>query len=1221
MKKITVLFIFSLSLLFSTSIFAQPGTELINHDFEASDDGWTAGGSKSGMVFNRISDPFGVGSNCWSTNPFNNYNKKDGAYCTSGAVDMTYFTSMTFSVDLRYETEANYDGMNIYYSTDDFATMTLLGAVGSGTNWFNSTNTIDGIRDRYRNNTPAISSDPSGWSGDNSAWQTATIPIPVALEAQPSVKFRVYFGADNSVHYDGVAFDNVNITGTYTSPCAAPSSPLSSSITTTTATISWTAASPAPSTGYDYYYTTSATLPDVLTTPSGSTDASTFSGAASSLTPGLTYNFYVRSNCGSSLYSDWVAGTAFATTPLVPTITSFTPSNGCVNETVVVITGTNLGGTSAVTIGATAVASYTVDSGTQISATVGTGTTGVISVTNSAGSASSTGSFTFNGNATITTQPATALEILTGNSDDITVVSGNASSYQWQYSANGTSGWSDVVDATPTNVAYAGSTTATLTITTSTSISAGTAYYRCVLSCGSVATNNAVVTFVQYCDISSSIDDAWINGVTFNTISNLSTGLTAGGYEDYSATQQTDLLRGETYNLDVKINTQGAWTFYQTVWIDWNQDGDFVDAGEEYDLGTAYNVTNGSSAECPLAITVPTDAETGFIKMRIMSNFSSSGASCTSFTYGEVEDYGLNIDYVYNWAGTLSTAWELKDNWTYGASPTSDKSIIVPDVTNQPVITTDVTITDLTIDASADLTISSNFLTVTGATDINGTMNIGNGTVNADGVFDATTGTIDMTNANANLVLSSTVTSLGTLDDAEGTVTYDGGVQSVLSDTYNNLSIATAGTKSAANDIIVNGNLTTAATATCVLDLGVWDLNVGGDLTVGATDGLDLTSGNTLLTLDGTANQTITHAGSTGSELRFVKLDKTSGDVILASVLEIDATLTLTSGHIDASSFDLQIASAGTVSGGSDASHVKGTIVKTTASTTKFTFPLGDGTYYKSIAITPSSGTSNVWTAQYNNTVHPTAGDQSSGLDASGTNGTPTSGDIDHISTYEWWDIDNGGTGETAIIEMAWVSQNEVSVYADLRIAHFDGTDWDKIPNNAPSGTNTAGTLTSSSAVSTFSPFTLGSSSSTNVLPIELVSFSGEKKDNRNILNWTTASEINNAFFTVEKSYNGFDFEWVGRQEGTSPSTQIVNYSLTDYNILETINYYRLKQTDFDGKFEYSSTISIDNRVDDSFKEIIGRTNLLGQEVDEFYNGIVIVRYKDGTSQKFYQFK
>ena len=354
---------------------------------------------------------------------------------------------------------------------------------------------------------------------------------------------------------------------------------------------------------------------------------------------------------------------------------------------------------------------------------------------------------------------------------------------------------------------------------------------------------------------------------------------------------------------------------------------------------------------------------------------------------------------------------------------------------------------------------------------------------------------------------------------------------------------------------------------------------------------------------------------TTDYEFRGVTINNSGGNIILASAIEMDGALTLTSGDIDASAFDLTLTSGATSSAGSDASHVIGTMVKTTAAASKFTFPLGDGTYYKSIAITPSTTTPNVWTAQYNSTVHPTAGDQTSGLDPL------NKGDIDHISLYEWWDIDNGGTAETAIVELAWVSQNSVSIYADLRIAHFDGTDWDKIPNNAPSGTNAAGTITSSSAVSTYSPFTLASSSSTNVLPIELVSFSGEKKDNRNILNWTTASEINNAYFTVEKSYNGFDFEWLGTQEGTSPSTQIVNYSLTDYNVLETLNYYRLKQTDFDGKFEYSNTISIDNRVDDSFKEIIGRTNLLGQEVDEFYNGIVIVRYKDGTSQKFYQFK
>ena len=129
--------------------------------------------------------------------------------------------------------------------------------------------------------------------------------------------------------------------------------------------------------------------------------------------------------------------------------------------------------------------------------------------------------------------------------------------------------------------------------------------------------------------------------------------------------------------------------------------------------------------------------------------------------------------------------------------PSTLSEVTIPDVTNQPVIASAVAIENLTIDASADITSSSNSLTVSGSIDNNGTLNIGNGTVNADGDLDATTGTIDMTNANANLVVSSTATSLGTLDAAEGTVTYDGGTQNVLVGTYNNLSISSTGVKTA----------------------------------------------------------------------------------------------------------------------------------------------------------------------------------------------------------------------------------------------------------------------------------------------------------------------------------------------------------------------------------------------------------------------------------------
>lgn len=82
--------------------------------------------------------------------------------------------------------------------------------------------------------------------------------------------------------------------------------------------------------------------------------------------------------------------------PNPPTVDSFTPSAGCTSSGTVVITGTNFSGVSAVTIGGTPVASYTVNNATQITAIVGSGTTGVISVTTPAGTGASTNSFTVN---------------------------------------------------------------------------------------------------------------------------------------------------------------------------------------------------------------------------------------------------------------------------------------------------------------------------------------------------------------------------------------------------------------------------------------------------------------------------------------------------------------------------------------------------------------------------------------------------------------------------------------------------------------------------------------------------------------------------------------------------------------------------------------------------------------------------------------------------------
>ena len=86
----------------------------------------------------------------------------------------------------------------------------------------------------------------------------------------------------------------------------------------------------------------------------------------------------------------------------LPTITSFTPSGGCANSTTVIITGTKFTGATSVTFGGTNAASFTVNSATQITATVGAGTTGAIIVTTPSGNATSASNFTFSSSPTLT---------------------------------------------------------------------------------------------------------------------------------------------------------------------------------------------------------------------------------------------------------------------------------------------------------------------------------------------------------------------------------------------------------------------------------------------------------------------------------------------------------------------------------------------------------------------------------------------------------------------------------------------------------------------------------------------------------------------------------------------------------------------------------------------------------------------------------------------------
>jgi hypothetical protein len=95
------------------------------------------------------------------------------------------------------------------------------------------------------------------------------------------------------------------------------------------------------------------------------------------------------------------------------------------------------------------------------------------------------------------------------------------------------------------------------------------------------------------------------------------------------------------------------------------------------------------------------------------------------------------------------------------------------------------------------------------------------------------------------------------------------------------------------------------------------------------------------------------------------------------------------------------------------------------------------------------------------------------------------------------------------------------------------------------------------------------------VLPIKLLSFSGKCYNKNILLKWSTTSEINNDFFALEKSIDGIIWTAITKIKGNS--TTINNYSFTDTEQNNQQVYYRLRQVDIDGRFEYSKIISVDN--------------------------------------------
>jgi len=373
-------------------------------------------------------------------------------------------------------------------------------------------------------------------------------------------------------------------------------------------------------------------------------------------------------------------------------------------------------------------------------------------------------------------------------------------------------------------------------------------------------------------------------------------------------------------------------------------------------------------------------------------------------------------------------------------------------------------------------------------------------------------------------------------------------------------------------------------------------LNLHGDW-INKGDENFFDEGRSTVNFTGTANQLITVDGDTKEAFYKLRVNKTSGILITNDDIWIDplniggatAMLTLSGGFFDLNSRELKLwndnfqavsrTGGGVISERNDNSSRFTRTINSNTGSFIFPFVKTTGAYLPFIFNPVSGNAGDVTVATYgtppNNLPWPSSPVAVSNL----ISGVGLSPDNRDATVDRFWQIDPTGT----------VTANLTFNYApgELPVAPFDNAATMKAQRYDPGtslwqpylpGQGANFYFVYAPAVSIFSTWTL--TNEISPLPIELLIFDANLNNKNEVdLKWVTASEINNDYFTLEKSRDGMEFSPFTTVTGAGNTSNVSYYETVDNNPYDGISYYRLKQTDYDGRYSHSHVVKISNNL------------------------------------------